>query len=104
MGVAADRAGGAIIFAHFFISETVPMIDAAFRTLPDRDHRALAGVSMGGTQSFQTAQDDLKQVCLRRIVQFALRLSVIAGWLWRLICQPRAIRPQNQGFCECGHQ
>jgi enterochelin esterase-like enzyme len=31
----------------------VPFIDAAFRTIPDRDHRAMAGLSMGGMQSFQ---------------------------------------------------
>ncbi len=31
----------------------VPFIDAKFRTLPDRDHRAMAGLSMGGMQTFQ---------------------------------------------------
>ncbi len=31
----------------------VPFIDANFRTLADRDHRAMAGLSMGGMQTFQ---------------------------------------------------
>lgn len=31
----------------------VPFIDANFRTLTDRDHRAMAGLSMGGMQTFQ---------------------------------------------------
>lgn len=31
----------------------IPFIDATFRTIPDREHRAMAGLSMGGMQSFQ---------------------------------------------------
>ena len=30
----------------------IPFIDSNFRTLPDRDHRAMAGLSMGGMQTF----------------------------------------------------
>ena len=31
----------------------IPFVDKSFRTLPDRDHRAMAGLSMGGFQTFQ---------------------------------------------------
>jgi enterochelin esterase family protein len=31
----------------------IPFIDKNYRTLPDRDHRAMAGLSMGGMQTFQ---------------------------------------------------
>lgn len=31
----------------------IPYIDRTFRTVPDRDHRAMAGLSMGGMQTFQ---------------------------------------------------
>lgn len=31
----------------------IPFVDKTFRTLPDRDHRAMAGLSMGGMQTFQ---------------------------------------------------
>jgi len=31
----------------------VPFIDSNFRTMTDRDHRAMAGLSMGGMQTFQ---------------------------------------------------
>jgi enterochelin esterase family protein len=37
----------------------IPYIDANFRTLPDRDHRAMAGLSMGGMQTFQVTLNHL---------------------------------------------
>jgi enterochelin esterase-like enzyme len=33
------------------IKEVLPLIDATFRTFPDRDHRAMAGLSMGARQT-----------------------------------------------------
>ena len=35
------------------VKDLIPMIDATYRTIPDRDHRAMAGLSMGGMQTFQ---------------------------------------------------
>jgi enterochelin esterase-like enzyme len=37
----------------------IPYIDSIFRTLPDREHRAMAGLSMGGMQTFQITLDHL---------------------------------------------
>ena len=37
----------------------IPYIDANFRTLPDRDHHAMAGLSMGGMQTFQVTLNHL---------------------------------------------
>jgi enterochelin esterase family protein len=37
----------------------IPFIDSSFRTLSDRDHRAMAGLSMGGMQTFQITLDHL---------------------------------------------
>ncbi len=37
----------------------IPYVDATFRTIPDRDHRAMAGLSMGGMETFQTTLDHL---------------------------------------------
>jgi enterochelin esterase-like enzyme len=37
----------------------IPYIDSKFRTLPDRDHRAMAGLSMGGMQTFQITLNHL---------------------------------------------
>ena len=33
------------------------MIDATYRTIADREHRAMAGASLGATQVFQITQD-----------------------------------------------
>jgi enterochelin esterase family protein len=37
----------------------VPYIDSTFRTLADREHRAMAGLSMGGMQTFQVTLNHL---------------------------------------------
>ncbi|EHQ25315.1 alpha/beta hydrolase-fold protein [Mucilaginibacter paludis] len=47
------------IFPEVLVKEIIPMIDQNFRTLPDRDHRAMAGLSMGGFQTFQTTMGNL---------------------------------------------
>jgi len=39
----------------------IPFIDSTFRTLPDRDHRAMAGLSMGGMQTFHVTFDHLER-------------------------------------------
>ena len=35
-----------------FIKDLIPMIDSTYRTKADREHRAMAGLSMGGMQTF----------------------------------------------------
>jgi enterochelin esterase-like enzyme len=40
-------------FEAVLTGELIPKIDATYRTIPDRDHRALAGLSMGGMQALQ---------------------------------------------------
>ena len=37
----------------------IPFVDKTFRTLSDRDHRAMAGLSMGGMETFQVTFDHL---------------------------------------------
>ena len=40
-------------FEEVMVKDLIPMIDATYRTIPDREHRAMAGLSMGGMQTFQ---------------------------------------------------
>jgi enterochelin esterase-like enzyme len=55
----AERAGQSArgfdfsAFESVLIGELIPKIDATYRTLADREHRALAGLSMGGMQALQ---------------------------------------------------
>jgi enterochelin esterase-like enzyme len=39
-------------FDDVMVKDLIPMIDATYRTIPNRDHRAMAGLSMGGMQTF----------------------------------------------------
>jgi enterochelin esterase-like enzyme len=41
------------VFEEVLVKESIPEVDASFRTIADREHRALAGLSMGGMQTFQ---------------------------------------------------
>ena len=40
-------------FEEVMVKDLIPMIDATYRTIPDRESRAMAGLSMGGMQTFQ---------------------------------------------------
>lgn len=42
-------------FETVLLGELIPKIDATYRTLADREHRAMAGLSMGGMQTLQIA-------------------------------------------------
>lgn len=46
-------------FPEVVVNDLVPMIDSKFRTIADRDHRAMAGLSMGGFLTFNTVMTNL---------------------------------------------
>ena len=46
-------------FQSVFLNDLIPMIDKTFRTVPDSKHRAMAGLSWGGRQTFQIAFSNL---------------------------------------------
>jgi enterochelin esterase-like enzyme len=39
------------VFEDVIIHDLIPTIDGSYRTIPDREHRAMAGLSMGGMQT-----------------------------------------------------
>jgi enterochelin esterase-like enzyme len=47
------------VFPEVLVKDIIPMIDKNFRTLTDCEHRAMAGLSMGGFQTFQTTMTNL---------------------------------------------
>jgi para-nitrobenzyl esterase len=46
-------------FEDVIIKDVIPMIDSTFRTIPDRDHRAIAGLSMGANQALHVGTHNL---------------------------------------------
>ncbi len=59
----AQAAGGAPNFWDAFcvtlVKDVIPMVDANYRTLSDRENRAIAGLSLGGAQTYQITQANL---------------------------------------------
>jgi enterochelin esterase-like enzyme len=46
-----DIKPGFMAFEDVIVQDLIPTIDASYRTIPDRQHRAMAGLSMGGMQT-----------------------------------------------------
>jgi enterochelin esterase family protein len=63
----ASKAGGAPgagargndAFGELVVRDLVPLIDGCYRTIADRDHRAIAGLSMGAGQALQIGLGNL---------------------------------------------
>jgi len=55
VGAPAPTVGGRPneAFAEVVLQDLIPMVDATYRTRPDRKHRAIAGLSMGAGQALQ---------------------------------------------------
>ena len=46
-------------FGSVMVKDIIPMVDETYRTIPDRDHRAMAGLSLGATQTYGITQANL---------------------------------------------
>jgi enterochelin esterase-like enzyme len=66
----AGRGGGlggftGSAFTEMMLTDLIPMIEKTYRVLPGRENRAMAGLSMGGMQTFMTALGNLdKFACI----------------------------------------
>ncbi|WP_163321720.1 alpha/beta hydrolase-fold protein [Draconibacterium mangrovi] len=49
----------AMVFEEVMLNEIIPMIDKRFRTIADREHRAIAGLSMGANQTMRICMNNL---------------------------------------------
>jgi enterochelin esterase-like enzyme len=69
-GPAEGRSGGGALgtvlvenpfteFDALMAKDLIPFVDSTFRTIPDRDHRAIAGLSMGGAQALRIGVNHL---------------------------------------------
>jgi enterochelin esterase-like enzyme len=47
------------VFTDMMFTDVIPMVEQTYRVLPGRENRAMAGLSMGGMQSFQTVLGNL---------------------------------------------
>ncbi len=61
----AARRGGGIpanfggTFTEMMLTDLIPMVERTYRVLPGRENRGMAGLSMGGMQTFQTTLSNL---------------------------------------------
>lgn len=59
---AAPARGGSLAkptFTDMMFTDLIPMVERTYRALPGRENRAMAGLSMGGAQTFSTALEHL---------------------------------------------
>jgi enterochelin esterase-like enzyme len=73
-------------FENVVLHELIPTIDAAYRTIPDRDHRAMAGLSMGGMETLFIA------------LHHPEALAYVANFSGPIIPDLRGPRSIDQGF------
>jgi enterochelin esterase family protein len=46
---------GSTVYTDMMLTDLIPMVEQSFRVAPGRENRAMAGLSMGGAQTFVTA-------------------------------------------------
>ncbi len=66
------------------------MIDTTYRTLPDRDHRAMAGLSLGGTQTMEITQAHVDQFAYIGIFSAPFGFPQVPGGFNGLLGDPAA--------------
>lgn len=74
-----NRYDGTFSYMDMFVNELIPSIDSNFRTIPDKQHRAITGYSMGGFGAIALAEKhpDLFIACA------PLSMSVRTDWQYK---------------------
>jgi enterochelin esterase family protein len=60
-GRGAMRPLGSAVFTEMMFADLIPMVEHTFRVAPGRENRAMAGLSMGGMQTFTTVLGNLEK-------------------------------------------
>ena len=82
------------MFDSVISSDLVPFIDSHFRTIPDREHRALAGLSMGGGQAIRIGLNHLNQFAYLGAFSPALCITDTAKDYDGILADPAKANPQ----------
>ena len=72
--------GELVDFANEFATEIIPYIDSHYRTIADRRHRAIAGLSMGGTQTLNLAFADLERFSAVGVFSSGILVGSVPDW------------------------
>lgn len=63
-----------------FVTDILPYVDAHYRTIGDRAHRAIAGLSMGGSQTLNIAMANLEQFVAIAVFSSGILGGAISEW------------------------
>ena len=91
------RGGGPMFwdkFTQVLIEDIIPMIDSTYRTIPDRGHRAIAGLSLGGTQTWEITQAHLDKFAYIGCFSAPFGFPEIPGGFNGLLGDPAAFARQ----------
>jgi enterochelin esterase-like enzyme len=72
--------GELVEFAKEFATELIPYVESHYRTIADRPHRAIAGLSMGGTQTLNLAFADLGRFSSVGIFSSGILVGSVPNW------------------------
>src|SRR5690606_25592764 len=75
-------------FTSQIITDVIPMVDSLYRTIPDREHRAMAGLSLGGTQTYQITQENLDKFAYIGIFSAPFGFPGVENGYGGLLSQP----------------
>lgn len=85
-------------FGRIFIEDIVPTIDSTYRTIPDREHRAMAGLSLGGTQTMEITQGHLDDFAYIGVFSAPFGFPKIPDGFHGLLGDPAAFAKQVNVF------
>jgi enterochelin esterase family protein len=81
-------------FTQVLLEDIIPMIDSTYRTIPDREHRAMAGLSLGGTQTMEITQAHLDEFAYIGVFSAPFGYPQVPGGFNGLLGDPAAFAKQ----------